>query len=280
METTIENLRRDLALKGYAKSTQKKYVLHAQKLMARFSRPAAEITQVELRTYVAELREEYKSWSRLTEALSALLFLYRKTVGNRELVSFISIPKKYSPLPTVLSVAEVHALLNHIKHPRYRMLAMVIYGCGLRVSEAIALECRDVDGSRGVLYIRHGKGDIAREAKLSSDLYLMLREYWARVRPPGPCLFASKTGHAPLAHTIRTAIKKAGQAAGIRKPVGCHILRHSFATHLLEQGVDSHVVSALLGHKSFKSTERYARVTRPIIRQTPSPLDLLPHRRR
>ena len=185
METTIENLKRDLALRAYAESTQKRYVSHAQKLMARFERPAAEITQDELRTYVSELRAGHKSWSRLVEALCALLFLYRKTVGSPELVSFISLPKKYSPLPTVLSVREVHAVLNHIKHPRYRMLAMVMYGCGLRISEAIALQCRDVDGSRGVLYIRHGKGNIAREAKLSSELYLMLREYWARIRPEG-----------------------------------------------------------------------------------------------
>ena len=162
MKSTLDNLARDLALKGYAQSTQKSYLLRARKLTERFGRDPEAITQDELRTYVEEVRHEYKSSSRLTEALSALLFLYRKTLGTPELVSFISIPKKYSPLPTVLSVREVHALLSHIKHPRYRMLAMVMYGCGLRVSEAIALECRDIDGGRGVLYVRHGKGNVAR----------------------------------------------------------------------------------------------------------------------
>jgi integrase/recombinase XerD len=280
MESNLDNLARDLALKGYAQSTQKKYLSRARKLMERFGRPPEAITPDELRTYVEELRQQYKSASRLTEALSALLFLYRKTLGTPEVVSFISIPKKYSALPTVLSVKEVHALLSHVKHPRYRMLAMVLYGCGLRVSEAIALECRDIDGSRGVLYIRHGKGNVAREAKLSNELYLALRQYWAQERPEGPHVFASKSGRLPQADTIRTALRKAAQAAGIKKSVYPHVLRHSFATHLLEQGIDSRVVSALLGHKSFQSTERYARVTRPIIRQTPSPLDLLPHRRR
>lgn len=280
MESTLDNLARDLASKGYAQTTQKSYLSRARKLTERFGCSPEELTQEQLREYVEELKQEHKSVSQLTNSLSALLFLYRKTLGTPELVSFISIPKKYSPLPTVLSVREVHALLSHVKHPRYRMLAMVMYGCGLRVSEAIALACGDIDGSRGVLYVRHGKGNVAREAKLSSELYFALRQYWARERPIGPYVFASKSGRLPQADTIRTALRKAAEAAGIKKAVHSHVLRHSFATHLLEQGVDSRVVSALLGHKSFKSTERYARVTRPIIRQTPSPLDLLPHRRR
>lgn len=280
MKTTLENLTRDLAMKGYAERTQKRYLLRAQELMQRFGRPARQITQDELRAYVEGFREGKASRTRLKEVMCALLFLYRKTVGLPDLVSFISLPKKYSPLPTVLSMKEVHGLLSHIKQPRYRMLAMVMYGCGLRVSEAITLECRDIDGSRGLLYIRHGKGNVAREVKLSFELYQSLRQYWAQVRPAGPYVFASKSGRLPTSDTIRMALRKAAQAAGITKEVHCHILRHSFATHLLEQGIDSHVVSTLLGHKSFKSTQRYARVTRPIIRRTPSPLDLLPHRRR
>jgi integrase/recombinase XerD len=280
MKCTLDNLARDLALKGYAQRTQKSYLSRARKLTERFGRVPEAITQEELRTYVEELRAESKSTSRFAEALCALLFLYRKTLGTPELVSFISIPRQYSPLPTVLSVREVHALLSRLKHPRYRMVVMLMYGCGLRISEAIALQCQDIDGSRGVLYIRHGKGDVAREVKLSNELYMMLRQYWAQVRPVGPHVFASKTGHLPHPVSIRAALRKAAKSAGITKRVNPHVLRHSFATHLLEQGVDSHVVSALLGHKTFRSTQRYARVTRPIIQQTPSPLDLLPHRRR
>lgn len=279
MKLTIENLNRDLALRGYAASTQKNYRLSAERLMQRFGRRAADIEQSELRQYVQELQAE-KRPSFLRNELAGLLFLYRKTLGLPERVSFISLPKRYSALPTVLSVREVHALLNNIRHVGYRTLAMVMYGCGLRISEALALECRDVDGARGVLYIRHGKGNVAREVKLSEELYASLREYWARVRPEGPYLFASRSGRRIQGPTFRTALRKAAESAGIKKTVCPHALRHSFATHLLEQGVDSHVVSALLGHKSLQTTARYARVTRPIIRQTPSPLDLLPHRRR
>jgi site-specific recombinase XerD len=155
-----------------------------------------------------------------------------------------------------------------------------MYGAGLRISEAIALEVRDIDGSRGVLQVRHGKGNKAREAKLSPTLYEWLRQYWARERPPLPYLFASpKTGKLPHAVTVRKALARAAKEAWIKKRVTPHVLRHSFATHLLDDGTDVHVVRELLGHASIKTTARYARVTQKRIRETPSPLDLLPQRR-
>ena len=138
----------------------------------------------------------------------------------------------------------------------------------------------DVDGGRGVLYVRHGKGNVAREAKLSSRLYTWLRQYWARERPPLPYLFASKqSGRPPRMETIRDALALAAKDALIAKRVTPHVLRHSFATHLLDEGTDVHVVRALLGHASINTTARYARVTQKRVRETPSPLDLLPQRR-
>src|SRR5262249_36503019 len=149
------------------------------------------------------------------------------------------------------------------------------------INEALALEVRDIDGARGVLRVRHGKGDKAREAKLSPSLYQWLREYWARERPPQPYLFASKvTGKRPRSSTVREALAAAAKKAWIKKRVTPHVLRHSFATHLLEHGTDVRVVGALLGHASLKSTMRYTRVTEKLVRETPSPLDLLPQPRR
>jgi site-specific recombinase XerD len=229
---------------------------------------------------VSELEANSKTVATVRSKLCGLLFLYRKTLGRPDLVSFVSLPKKHSPLPEVLSLKEVQALLNAIRNPRYQAIAMVMYGAGLRVSEALALEVRDIDGERGVIRVRHGKGDKAREAKLSPSLYQWLRDYWRREQPTGPYLFASqKTGKILQAETIRGAVSKAAKDAWIKKHVTPHVLRHSFATHLLEQGTDVHVVSALLGHASLTTTARYARVTRKLVRQTPSPLDLLPQRR-
>ena len=154
-----------------------------------------------------------------------------------------------------------------------------MYGTGLRIEETLALEVRDIDGARGVIHVRHGKGDKAREAKLSPGLYDWLRRYWARARPPMPYLFASRaTGRPPQQASVRKALARAGKDAWIKKPVRPHILRHSFATHLLDEGIDVRVVQALLGHESIRTTARYTRVTQKRIQQTPSPFDLLPLR--
>jgi site-specific recombinase XerD len=270
---------RDLAMKGYAQSTQQRYLARARHLIERFGRPASELSREELRGYVEELRAQSSSGGRFNTEVGGLLFLYRKTLGCPEQVSFVSYARVRSALPRVLSLKEVQALLDAIRNPRYQAIAMVMYGAGLRISEAISLEVSDIDGARGVIRIRRGKGGKAREAKLSQSLYLWLRSYWARQQPEPPYLFASRAGKLPHAATIRQALSKAAQAAWIEKRVTPHVLRHSFATHLLEQGSDIHVVSALLGHEKLQTTARYARVTRKLVRQTPSPLDLLPQRR-
>jgi site-specific recombinase XerD len=158
---------------------------------------------------------------------------------------------------------------------------MVLYGSGLRLAEALALTVSDIDGARGVLRVHHGKGNRAREAKLSPALYAWLRSYWAAERPARPYLFASpRTGRPPAQETVRRAFELAGEQAGIKKPVLPHVLRHSFATHLLDHGTDVRVIQVLLGHQSLKTTARYTRVSTALMRETPSPLDLLPRSRK
>ena len=283
-ETTLSNeiecMTRDLAMKGYAQSTQKKYLEEAQRLVHRFNKPAGQLSREELRQYVEEVCSRNESASTVNNRLAAILFLFKKTLGQPDRVSFISLRKRSSAVPEVLSLKEVNALFQHITKPAYQVVAMVMYATGMRIEEALALRVEHIDGGRGVIHIPRGKGNKAREAKLSPALYGCLRAYWARIQPPGPYLFAShRTGKPPAECTIRTALKKAAAAAWITKRMTPHVLRHSFATHLLEQGVDIYVVSALLGHSSLQSTRRYARVTRKIIRQTPSPLELLPQYR-
>jgi integrase/recombinase XerD len=280
MDKTIEQLGQDLARANYAKKTQKGYVRTAEHLSARLGKPLSEVTRDELRTYVDELTARGRSASWLTTQLASLAFLYRKTLGKPEVVSFLSYPKRHAPLPTVLSLQEVGSLIGAIRHPCYQAIVMVLYGAGLRISEALALEVADVDGARGVLRVRHGKGNKAREAKLSPTLYQWLRRYWDQHRPPMPYLFASrKTGKPPGHDTVRAALAQAAKQAWIGKRVTPHVLRHSFATHLLEHGTDVRVVGALLGHASLASTARYAKVTEKLVRQTPSPIDLLPQAR-
>lgn len=278
MDASIEQLAQDLAVAKYAKTTATRYVATAERLAARVGKPLAEVSREDVRAFVEWRRREARE-SLLIPELCALLFLFRRTLGRPEMVSFIKLPRRYSPLPTVLSLAETDALIRRVENRLYQAVAMVMFGAGLRISEALALEVGDIDGARGVLRVRHGKGNKAREAKLSAALYHWLRQYWAEVRPPQPYLFASrKTGKPPQLATVRRALALAAKEAKIKKRVTPHVLRHSFATHLLNDGTDVHVVRELLGHASIATTARYARVTRKRIRETPSPVDLLPKR--
>jgi site-specific recombinase XerD len=239
-------------------------------LAAFVGKPLVTVDRSEVRAFVdASMSREVSSSTKKNE-LSALLFLFRRTLGRPELVSFIKLPRPYSALPVVLSQGEVHQLLNAIRRPRYQVLAMVMYGAGLRASEARTLRVEDIDGARGVIRVLHGKGNKAREAKLSPVLYECLRVYWSRTKPPLPYLFADDKGRLPFPSSVRAALEKAAQQAGIKKHVTPHVLRHSFATHLLEEGTDIRVVGALLGHASIYSTARYARVTEKLVRQTSS----------
>ena len=180
MDKTIEQLSQDLARAGYAKTTRVEYRKVAERLGDFCNKPIVEISRDELRGYVAAITEQSSSPSNLSRQLCAILFLFRHTLGKPELVSFIKLPRRYSKLPVVLSQKEVDALLNAIQCPRYQSLAMVMYGAGLRIAEAIALTVDDIDGARGVICVKHGKGDKPREAKLSESLYQWLRQYWSR----------------------------------------------------------------------------------------------------
>jgi site-specific recombinase XerD len=268
-----------LARGEYSKDTQQRYCRFASELRAYVDKPIAEITRDELRGFVDAMAEAETSASRQNQRMCALRCMYRRTLGQPHKVSFVKLPKVMPSLPVVLS-NEVHRLLNTIRNSRYQALAMVMYGAGLRIAEAIQLKVGDIDGARGVLRVLDGKGGKSREAKLSPTLYQWLRSYWQRNRPLPPYLFADSQGRLPKRVTIGKALARATHEAQINKHVTAHVLRHSFATHLLEEGTDVRVVGALLGHSSLDSTLRYARVTEKLVRQTPSPLDLLPQPRR
>jgi integrase/recombinase XerD len=279
MEKCIEQMKQDLAFAKYAHTTQEDYLKTATALLRHVDRPVEQIGREDLRAYIGHLMEQGRSASWLKMKLAAIVFLFAKTLGRPTDVSFIKFPKQHSPLPTVLSQQEVDALLQALRRPVYQAIAMVLYGTGLRIDEALSLEVGDIDGQRGVLRVRHGKGDRAREVKLSAGLYQWLRSYWDRERPPLPYLFASRrTGRPPTQDAVRAALAAAAEEAGIKKPVRPHVLRHSYATHLLDAGTDVRVIQSLLGHKSLQTTMRYTRVSTALVQKTPSPLELLPSR--
>jgi site-specific recombinase XerD len=280
VDKSIDEMRQDLARASYAETTQTTYVKVAERLVAKFGKPVGALTREEVRAFADEIMARGVAPSTKIIELAAIKYLYAKTLGRPEMVSFIRYPKRNSRLRAVLSLGEMARLIPALRGPIYQAIAMVLYGAGLRLSEALTLEVGDIDGERGVIHVRKGKGGKAREAKLSPTLHAWLREYWDLQRPKLPYLFATRrTGKPPLQQSVCSALKKACTEAHIKKVVTPHVLRHSFATHLLEQGRDVRVVAHLLGHESLKSTMRYARVTQKLVRETPSPLDLLPLRR-
>jgi integrase/recombinase XerD len=278
-ETAMGQLRdrmmHDLELAGYVPTTRLIYLNAIRDFAAHFRRSPAELGADDVRAWVGRLRKEVGVGpQRLRQHLAALKFLYTKTLWKPEVVSFLSWPSDPQRLPTVLAADEVERLLGALERPRYRVFFTTVYSTGLRLGEACRLETRDIDAARGVIHVRQAKGHKERFVMLSPRLLAVLRAYWSLERPPAPWLFASSTSGRHLdPHTARKALKLAAAKAGVEKKVTPHVLRHCFATHLLEGGTDLRVIQVLLGHGSIKTTTRYARVSTALIANTQSPIE-------
>jgi site-specific recombinase XerD len=222
------------------------------------------------------LHERHVSWSVFNQAVCALRFLYRVTLQASFAVTLIPYGKRPKTLPTVLSRDEVGRLIACIPQPLERLIVQTTYACGLRASEVLALHVEDIDSGRMLLWVRHGKGNKDRRVPLSPALLEALRAHW-RQRRPTCWLFAGKTprGQRSLG-ALQRVVKRAVTAAGLTKKASLHTLRHSYATHLLEAGVDVVTIQRLLGHRDLQTTARYLHVTATRLAQTPGLLEQLP----
>jgi site-specific recombinase XerD len=273
-----ERMLDDLRLKGYREITQSCYLRCVQRFADYHRRSPAVMGEREIRDFLLHLVEE-KGLAPATHCMhvAALKFFYRVTLRRPQEVETIPYPRVPKRLPDILTGTEVERLLSCVTSIKYRAICSVAYAAGLRISEVCALRAADIDSGRGLIHVREGKGGKAREVMLSERLLGLLREYWRIVRPPDEWLFPSNGSAHRHVHdrTVRTALYQAARAARLKKRVTPHLLRHTFATHLLETGVDMRTIQLLLGHSSFKSTQRYARVQAEYLRRVKSPLDLL-----
>lgn len=262
----------DMRLVGLSDGTQRVYVDAVRNLARRYQRPPDQLTQEQVRAYFIELSRRGLAPSTVRVQLFALKFLYLNTLQRDWSLLKLYRIKKSKRLPVVLSPEEVWLLLDHLRRPDLRMCATLMYACGLRASEAGRLRIDDVDGKRMVVWVRRGKGDKDRQVPLPSRTLERLRQYWRDRRPPQPWLFPDTTGKAPINRgVLDRAIRAARRQSGIRKRVSCHTLRHSYATHLLERGVDLRTIQGLLGHANIKSTVVYLHLTQGVmenVRQT------------
>ena len=272
-----DRMEADLKIGGYSPITQKIYLLYARQFAAHFMRSPGEMGADEVRGFLLHLVEERQaSRETIRQVRSALRFLYAVTLNRPIEVEWLPPPRRPKPLPVVLSGSEVQALLDAVQILKYRVILMAMYAGGLRISEACRLRPDDIDSKRRVIHVREGKGGADRYTLLSARLLDALREYWQRARPQNGWMFPGKTpaGHL-CTESVRKVFHKAVAAAGITKAVTPHVLRHSFATHLLECGTDVTFVQALLGHGSLRATQVYTHLSTETLARTRCPLDLL-----
>jgi site-specific recombinase XerD len=211
--------------------------------------------------------------SSVNQVFNAIRFLYVELYKMPYAVGAIPRPKKEKKLPVVLSGEEVKRIMESTANLKHKALLMLIYSAGLRVGEATRLRPEDIDSDRNLIHIRGGKGKKDRYTILSTTVLSTLREYWKAHRPERYLFEGQETGKPYSIRSIEKVFSRAAQRAQIGKEVTVHTLRHSFATHLLEQGVDLRYIQELLGHGSSKTTEIYTHVSRRTLGQIQSPLD-------
>jgi site-specific recombinase XerD len=268
----------DMKIRNLALNTQDSYLRQVSQFARHFGKPPDLLGQEEIRSYQIYLIQEKKlAPGSVTIAVSALRFLYKVTLRREwNLDDIIPAPKTPKKLPVILSPEEVLEFLSWVPEGKHRTILTTCYAAGLRITEAVSLQAHHIDSQRMVIRVEQGKGQKDRYVMLSRKLLDILRQWW-RVARPQIWLFP---GDRPEQHIGRNAVelvcKQTRRLYPIAKPITPHSMRHAFAVHLLERGVDVRTIQLLLGHRSLATTARYLRIATSKVCSTASPLDLLP----
>jgi integrase/recombinase XerD len=263
----------DMTIRKFVPKTQHDYLQRVKNFAAYLGRSPDTASSEDVRRYQLHLTASGVGVPTVNQTVSTLRFFFKVTLGRPDLVertAFVHEPRK---LPVVLSPEEVARLLDAAPSLKYKAALSVAYGAGLRVSEVVALKIGDIDSRRMVIRVEQGKGRKDRYVMLSPHLLELLRAWWRAARPQG-WLFPGRNPVQPMTtRQLNRACHAAAEMAEIGKPVSMHTLRHSFATHMLEQNIDIRVIQVLLGHAELDTTALYTRVATKTIQQVMSPLD-------
>jgi integrase/recombinase XerD len=276
MSKLSEKMNDDMILCGFSKSTREVYISCVRRMAKYYRRSPDKVSNEEVQQYILYLLKGKKlSYASCNCTVAALKFFYGKTLGYSMTSFFIPVARRPQKLPEVPSRQEIKQLFSVANDVKQRVILMLAYGAGLRISEIAKLQVRNIDSEQMCLQIEQGKGHKDRYALLSTCLLLELRHYW-KVYHPTTWFFPLEDGTGPVSidaiSYIWTQIKK---KAGLNKRCGIHGLRHAFATHMLEAGVDLYTIKQLLGHATIGTTARYLHLTKQRMVETTSPLDLL-----
>ena len=266
----IEYAAREMQIRNFSPATTKTYLFHIDSFISFAKQLVSELEEADAKSYIYSLKKRDKSASFICLAIASIKFLF-KILGK----SFsIESPKKEKKIPAVMSKEEVQKLILNIKNLKHRLITELLYSSGLRVSEIINLKKQDIDFRDGTGIVRQGKGNKDRIFILSEKLLTKIYYHILLREDDNPYVFEGRTGKLTK-RAIQEIIKKAGKRAGINKHVHPHTLRHSFATHLLEQGTDLRIIQKLLGHSDIRTTQIYTHVSTELIKGIPNPLDSL-----
>ena len=265
----------DMTVCNLSPATQRSYIHAVKKFSRYFGRSPDQLDIEDVRAFQVHLVSNGISWPALNQTVCALRFFYGVTLGRNEIPERIAYAREPKKLPVVLSGDEVVRFLEAVPSLKTRTALTTAYASGLRASEVVGLKVGNIDSGRGIIRIENGKGGKDRTAMLSAQLLDILRVYWRLARPKH-WMFPGRTQTKPInVQVLYSACRSARAATGIDKRVTVHTLRHSFATHLLENGTDIRIIQVLLGHSNLSSTARYTKVSNGLIRRTQSPLDRL-----
>jgi integrase/recombinase XerD len=267
----------DLQLHGFSPRTQELYMRPVHQLAYHYNKAPDKITEEELRNYFLYIKNVKKySHSSFTIALCGIKFFYQNSLRVPWTLFDLVRPHKEKKLPNVLSRDEVSLILRNVRRQQYRVCLQTISSCGLRLTEGTGLQVSNIDGTRKMLHLRGGKGGKDRYVPLPDSTLLLLREYWCSHRNlvwifPAPGRKGNQRSIATTPMTkshVQDAFHLALRACGINKQASVHTLRHSYATHLLEAGINLRQIQEYLGHSSLKTTELYTHLTDEAFQQT------------
>jgi site-specific recombinase XerD len=268
----FEELKRELVSRKYSPKTIKAYIHYNEDFLKIVGKHPKDITESDIKDYLFYLVDRRKvATSTLNIAINALKFYYG-TILKRKFSYEIKRPKKDKKLPVVLSQEEVSKILSCVSNLKHKAILMLTYSAGLRVSEVVKLKVENIDSQRKLVYIKGAKGRKDRYTLLSDAVVETLRLYWKSYHPK-KWLFSGRNENHLTTRSVEKIFNQALMETGIKKDVSIHSLRHSFATHLLESGVDLRYIQELLGHKSSKTTEIYTHVSNKDLSRIQNPLD-------
>jgi integrase/recombinase XerD len=270
----LDELRTELELRGFSEETIKSYLKHNQDFLKYTNKKEEDMTERDVKLYLSHMIAKKKlAASSVALAKAALKFYYdgilKKNIAN------IKTPKIAKKLPVVLSKDEIRSLIDNTKSTKSKLMIKMLYSSGLRLSECLHLKVNDLEFKEKIGWVRKGKGKKDRLIILSDILIAELEAFLKQKKEKNPLVFTNRMGMALSPRNVQKIIKNSARKAGINKRVTPHSLRHSFATHLLEAGVDIRKIQELLGHANLQTTQIYTKVSTEELKKVKSPLDSL-----